>query len=62
MYMVFDHTHLSAGPIYDGNPSHGWTQIVVQYDWSQDNTTELMKGWIKEAESIPLLAELIGID
>jgi hypothetical protein len=27
MFMIFDHTLFSAGPLYDKNPSHGWTQI-----------------------------------
>ena len=30
--------------MYDGHPSHGWTQIVEQYDWSKDNSKELAKG------------------
>ena len=51
MFMIFDHTLFSAGPLYDGHPSHGWTQIVERYDWSEDNSAELAKGWIKAADS-----------
>ncbi len=62
MYMIFDHTHFTAGPLYDKHPSHGWTQIVVQYNWSEDNCEELAKGWIKTADSIEALAETIELN
>ena len=62
MYLIFDHTHFSAGPIYDKHPSHGWTQIVERYDWSADNSAELAKGWIKSAGSLEALAAVIGLD
>jgi hypothetical protein len=42
--------------------SHGWTQIVERYDWSEDNSAELAKGWIKTADSLPALAALLGLD
>ncbi len=62
MYLIVDHAHFSAGPLYDGHPSHGWTQIVEKYDWSADNSKELAKGWIKKADSIGALASVIGLD
>lgn len=62
MYLIVDHAHFSAGPMYDGHPSHGWTQIVEKYDWSADNSKELAKGWIKGADSIGALASVIGVD
>lgn len=62
MYMILDHTHFSAGPLYDKHPSHGWTQIVVKYDWSEDNSAELAKGWIRKADSIEALAGVVGLD
>ena len=52
----------SAGPLYDKHPSHGWTQIVVKYPWSEDNSAELAKGWIKRADTVGELAGLIGLD
>jgi len=61
MHMVFDHAHFAAGPLYDKHPSHGWTQIIVQYPWSEDNSAELAKGWIKKADSIEGLAHEIGL-
>jgi succinate dehydrogenase/fumarate reductase flavoprotein subunit len=62
MHMVFDHTMFAAGPLYDKHPSHGWTQIVERYDWSEDNSAELAKGWVTRADSIEALAALIGVD
>ena len=47
MFLIFDHTLFRAGPLYDKHPSHGWTQIIERYDWSEDNSAELAKGWIK---------------
>lgn len=62
MHMIFDHVHFSAGPLYDKTPSHGWTQIIEKYPWSEDNSAELAKGWIKRADTIEGLAKLIGVD
>lgn len=61
MFMIFDHTHFAAGPIYDKTPSHGWTQIIGRYDWSEDNRVELAKGWIKTADDLPALARTLGL-
>ena len=62
MFMIFDHAHFAAGPLYDQHPSHGWTQIVERYDWSSDNSAELAKGWIASATSLAGLAARIGVD
>ncbi len=62
MHMICDHAHLSAGPLYDKTPSHGWTQIIEKYQWSEDNSAELAKGWIKKADTVEALAKLIGVD
>ncbi|HVC52603.1 MAG TPA: FAD-dependent oxidoreductase [Stellaceae bacterium] len=62
MFMIFDRTLFSAGPLYDEHPSHGWTQIIERYEWSADNRAELAKGWIKAADSLAGIAALIGID
>ena len=62
MFMIFDHTMFSAGPLYDSHPSHGWTQIVERYNWSEDNSAELAKGWIKSGGSIAALAGRVGLD
>lgn len=62
MYMICDRTLFAAGPLYDAHPSHGWTQIIERYAWSDDNSAELAKGWIKTADSVPDLARLLGLD
>jgi succinate dehydrogenase/fumarate reductase flavoprotein subunit len=62
MFMIFDHALFAAGPLYDKHPSHGWTQIVERYDWSDDNRAELAKGWIRSADSLPALAKALGLD
>jgi succinate dehydrogenase/fumarate reductase flavoprotein subunit len=62
MFMIVDHMLFSAGPLYDKHPSHGWTQIVERYEWSDDNGAELQKGWIRRADTIPALAALLGLD
>src|SRR4051794_19960671 len=62
MFLIFDHRLFSAGPVYDKHPSHGWTQIIERYDWSEDNSAELAKGWIKTADSLASLASIVGLD
>jgi succinate dehydrogenase/fumarate reductase flavoprotein subunit len=62
MYLIFDHTLFSAGPLYDKHPSHGWTQIIERYEWSENNSVELARGWIKTADSIAGLAAVVGLD
>ena len=62
MFLIFDHALFSAGPLYDAHPSHGWTQIIERYQWSEDNSAELAKGWITRADSVAALASLVGLD
>src|ERR1700730_18252044 len=62
MFMIFDHTLFSAAPLYDKHPSHGWTQIIERYDWSEDNSAELGKGWINTAGSLAALASMVRLD
>ena len=62
MHFIFDRTHMTTGPLWDGTPSHGWTQIVEQYGWSDDNSKEVEKGWIKQADTIEQLATLVDLD
>jgi succinate dehydrogenase/fumarate reductase flavoprotein subunit len=62
MFLIVDHTQFSAGPLYDKHPSHGWTQIIERYDWSENNSAELAKGWIKTADSLAALASAVGLD
>ena len=62
MFMVFDHALFTCGPLYDKNPVMGWGRIVERYDWSEDNTAELKRGWIKQAGTVAALAQVLGLD
>ena len=62
MFMVFDHALYASGPLYDKKPVSGWGRIVERYPWSEDNSAELKRGWIRRAESITALAQAIGLD
>mgnify|MGYP001185503853 CR=1 FL=1 len=62
MYMIFDQDMMSAAPIYNKNPNRGWVPVIEKYDWSDDNSAELEKGWIKKADTMEDLAGIIGLD
>jgi succinate dehydrogenase/fumarate reductase flavoprotein subunit len=61
MFMIFDHALFASGPLYDKEPRSGWNPMVERYDWSDDNRTELAKGWIKQAGTITALAQTVGL-
>jgi succinate dehydrogenase/fumarate reductase flavoprotein subunit len=61
MFMIFDHAMFTAGPLYEKEPRSGWTPMIARYDWSDDNSTELAKGWIKGADTLPTLAQRLGL-
>ena len=62
MYMVFDQHMMSAAPLYKKEPNRGWTPIMERYDWSDDNSAEVGRGWIKRSETIEALAATIGLN
>lgn len=62
MFMIFDHGLFSAAPLYEKNHYNGWNEIFKLYDWSDDNSAELAKGWIRKANTIAELAREIGLD
>jgi hypothetical protein len=71
-YMIFDETTRLAGGIGSGMSGMGNTITptrlggyapdwgVAGGEWSKDNSAEIEKGWIKKADSIAALAEIIG--
>jgi hypothetical protein len=61
MFMIFDQTLFDAGPLFEGNASYGWSQLMSGYKWSADNKQELAKGWIKSAHSIEALANKLNL-
>jgi len=62
MHMIFDQTMMAAEPLYNKNHNRGWTAIMERYDWSDDNSAELEKGWIRRADTVGELARIIGLD
>jgi len=61
MHMIFDQAMFDDGPLYDGKPTHGWTQIMSGYTWSKDNQAELAKAWIKTAPTLSELTQKLGL-
>ena len=77
MHVIFDETARLSGPlgprasplgaadIEAGNPSTfaiGWNLRMERYQWSDDNSAEIARGWIRKADSIDELAAHIGVD
>jgi succinate dehydrogenase/fumarate reductase flavoprotein subunit len=57
-YMILDENGRVTGPLFSpisDDPSY-------RYDWSEDNTVELEKGWIKKAPTLEQLAGQINVD
>lgn len=60
MHMLFDeNTRLYNNLI---TKVMSWNAVVHQYDWSDDNSAEVAKGWIVKADSIAELARRIDRD
>jgi succinate dehydrogenase/fumarate reductase flavoprotein subunit len=57
-YWVFDERRLSAAPLV--SLRSGFVRAGY-YDWSPDNSREVAKGWIKQADSIAELGKLAGV-
>ncbi len=62
MHMIFDQALFTCGPLYDKKPVSGWGRIIERYDWSNDNSAELKRGWIKQSDTLAALATSIGLD
>jgi succinate dehydrogenase/fumarate reductase flavoprotein subunit len=62
MFMVIDQALFNCGRLYDMKPVSGWARIMERYQWSEDNSVELERGWIKRADTIAALAKSIGLD
>lgn len=60
VHMILDETARLAQPLAATWKS--WNVVVEGYEWSDDNSKEIEAGWIKKADSIRELAELIGRD
>jgi succinate dehydrogenase/fumarate reductase flavoprotein subunit len=62
VHMIFDEKVRTNGPLYYNQPMFCWYSILETYKWSQDNMTEISKGWIAQANSIQELAQKINRD
>jgi succinate dehydrogenase/fumarate reductase flavoprotein subunit len=64
MWTVFDEDARLAGPLTLRREvfASGWLRQAEHYDWSEDNSVEIEKGWIVRADTIPELAERLGVD
>lgn len=61
MHMIFDDETRKKDCIAT-QPLMGWTAVAEGYVWSEDNNSEVQKGWIVKAGSIAELAKLIDRD
>jgi succinate dehydrogenase/fumarate reductase flavoprotein subunit len=64
MWTVFDEDARLAGPLTMTRETCavGWMKQIERYDWSDDNSAEIERGWITRASSIPELAEALEIE
>lgn len=60
VHMIFDETTRQAGPL--SLPIMAWSAVVHSDGWSEDNAKEIASGFIKKANTIEQLAEMIGLD
>ncbi|MCI9402378.1 MAG: FAD-binding protein [Oscillospiraceae bacterium] len=60
VHLIFDEKTRTAGPIVTKWLS--WPITTEGYQWSDDNSVELEKGWIIKADTIDELAEKLGRD
>jgi succinate dehydrogenase/fumarate reductase flavoprotein subunit len=62
VHAIFDSVAMKAGPIYPGGGTMSWWTVKNVYKWSADNSAELAKGWIVQADTITDLAAKIKKD
>lgn len=65
-YLIFDDSFRKAGPLNESFQSIGREFLPLELGgypkWSEDNMTEIEKGWIKKGDSLEALAAAIGGD
>lgn len=62
VHMIFDEATRKQDRLTLDRDWMGWNLVVEKYEWSQDNSKEVAKGWIIKADSIRELAEKMGRD
>jgi len=65
-YLIFDEPFRKKGPLvpkYSLPPQMiSWLTVHKLYEWSEDNSREVERGWIKKAGTIEELAGKLGVD
>lgn len=63
-HVIFDEATRRSGPISPGSRMLpvGWNLLVEGYEWSEDNSVEIEKGWIHKAETVGELANWLDVD
>jgi succinate dehydrogenase/fumarate reductase flavoprotein subunit len=62
VHAIFDSVTMKSGPIYPDTGTMSWWTVKKVYSWSKDNSKELAKGWIVQADTIAELARKINKD
>jgi len=62
LWVVFDDTARAKGPFLNSPLTFNWFQTYSGYTWSKDNSAEIAKGWILQADTISDLATSIAAD
>lgn len=57
-YMIFDETVRRAGPLVRNHVGYN----RFKYQWSEDNSKEISKGWVASGATIDELAQVIEVD
>ncbi len=60
VHMVFDETTRLHNCLI--THAMGWNTVVLDYEWSDDNSAEIERGWVLRADSIEALAVKMGRD
>ena len=58
-FAVFDEENVTSGPL--GISMFSYNVVRLGYQWSEDNQTEIDRGWITRAETLDALAQTLGI-
>ncbi|WP_300681274.1 FAD-dependent oxidoreductase [Nocardioides sp.] len=62
-HAIFDEATRLSGPISPNKRmlEIGWNVLIDGYDWSDDNSVEVDKGWILRGDTLEELAEWLGV-
>ncbi len=65
-FMIFDENLRKKGPLVPeknlGDQTLTWMTVHKIYEWSDDNSREIEKGWIIKADTIEELSRKMGLD